>query len=126
MNPISRIFTWWNGYTMGTWLHTRRFGRKVGVDEQGNEYYETRDGARRWVIYSGESEASRVPPDWHGWLHHTYAEPPTAAPLPRKPWEKPHKPNLTGGPGAYLPPGSAATPARRPHATGDYEAWTPE
>ena len=126
MSSISRIFTWWNGYTIGTWLDTRRNGRKVGEDEAGNSYYESRDGKRRWVLYDGEAEASRVSPDWHGWLHHTYAHPPTEAPLPRKAWEKPHVPNLTGTPGAYLPPGSAATPARRPHATGDYEAWVPE
>jgi NADH:ubiquinone oxidoreductase subunit len=126
MSAINRIFTWWNGATIGTLLDTRRHGRSVGTDEAGNRYYESRDGKRRWVVYDGEAEASRVSPDWHGWLHHTFDAPPTAAPLPRKPWEKPHKPNLTGLPGAYVPPGSAATPTSRPRATGDYQAWSPE
>ena len=40
---------------------------------------------RRWVIYNGYAEASKVPPDWHGWLHYTFDEPPTdrAAEAPR-------------------------------------------
>jgi NADH:ubiquinone oxidoreductase subunit len=126
MSALGRIFTWWDGYTIGTWIDTRRNGREVGRDEEGNRYYESRDGKRRWVLYDGEAEASRVSPDWHGWLHHTYAEPPTAAPLPKKFWEKPHRPNLTGTDGAYLPPGSAARPGRAPKAENDYEAWVPE
>ncbi|HHY01757.1 NADH:ubiquinone oxidoreductase subunit NDUFA12 [Paracoccus alkenifer] len=121
---VDRILTWWNGQTLGTQVWTRRFGNKVGEDQQGNIYYQTADGKRRWVIYNGESEASRVPPEWHGWLHHTWDEPPTRAPLPQKPWERPHLPNLTGLPGAYRPTGSLlqAEPARRR----DYDAWQPE
>ena len=56
-------------------------GSAVGTDQFGNRYYQNKDGSRRWVIYNGTVEASRVPPDWHGWLHHTYAEPPTKAPF---------------------------------------------
>lgn len=121
---VDRILTWWNGQTLGTQVWTRRFGRKVGEDQQGNVYYQTADGKRRWVIYNGESEASRVPPEWHGWLHHTWDQPPTQAPLPHKPWERPHLPNLTGLPDAYHPAGSLlqAEPARRR----DYDAWQPE
>ena len=126
MSIIQRIFTWWNGQTIGTALYTQREGQRVGEDEQGNVYYQTADGARRWVIFNGESEASRVSPDWHGWLHHTFDSPPSLEPLAVKPWEKPHQPNLTGTAGAYLPPGSVETPTRRHRATGDYEAWQPE
>ncbi len=32
---------------------------------------------RRWVIYSGDAEASKVPPGWNGWLHHTVDVAPT-------------------------------------------------
>ena len=124
MNFFVRAVTWWNGHTLGTQLYTRRHGVKVGEDEQGNIYYQTRDGKRRWVIYNGEAEASRVGPDWHGWLHYTWDEPPTKAPLKHKPWEKPHEENLTGTPLAYAPPGSIrrAAPVERT----DYEAWSPE
>lgn len=126
MDLIQRIFTWWNGQTIGTALYTKREGQKVGEDEQGNVYYQTADGARRWVIFNGESEASRVSPDWHGWLHHTFDQPPSIEPPVVKQWEKPHQPNLTGTSGAYLPPGSVEATATRPRATGDYEAWQPE
>ena len=35
---------------------------------------------RRWVLYRrGPVEASRVPPEWHAWLHYT-----TEAPLHEK------------------------------------------
>ena len=123
---LKRIFTWWNGATLTTLLHTRRFGVKVGRDDAGNQFYRTADGKRRWVIFAGESEASRVSPDWHGWLHHTWDAPPTEAPLPRRAWEKPHKPNRTGTEEAYHPPGSLLTPEVRPRVAGDYEAWRPE
>lgn len=125
MSFLAKVFTWWNGQTLGTQLFTWRKGRKVGEDSQGNVYYETRDGVRRWVIFNGEAEASRVGPEWHGWLHHTWQEPPTKAPLARKPWERPHQENLTGTALAYRPGGSilAAQPSPVPR---DYEAWVPE
>jgi len=126
MGILSEIFTWWNGQTMGTRLFTARKGQQVGEDEQGNKFYQTAGGKRRWVIYNGPIEASRISPDWHGWLHHTFDEIPSQAPLPRKAWEKDHKPNLTGTEGAYHPPGSVLTADRRPRVAGDYEAWQPE
>jgi NADH:ubiquinone oxidoreductase subunit len=124
MSLIKRIATWWNGQSLGTQLWTWRNGVKVGDDAQGNVFYQTRDGRRRWVIYKGEAEASRIGADWHGWLHHTWDQPPTKAPMVHKAWEQPHQENLTGTPAAYAPPGSirAQTPAPRR----DYEAWQPE
>src|ERR1044072_9647606 len=35
-----KFFTWWNGQTFGTQLWTWRFGERVGLDEQGNRYYQ--------------------------------------------------------------------------------------
>ena len=124
MKFLLRLRTWWNGQTLGTQLFTARKGVKVGEDEQGNIYYQTRDGKRRWVIYNGEVEASRISPDWHGWLHHTFKEPPTESPLPHKAWELPHQENLTGTPGAFAPAGSLRRAA--PVVRQDYEAWQPE
>ena len=124
MEFLKQLATWWNGQTLGTRVWTWRNGTKVGEDAQGNTFYQNRDGSRRWVIYNGEAEASRVSPEWHGWLHQTYQDPPTEAPLPRKAWEKEHQENLTGSAMAYAPAGSlrAANPADR----SDYEAWQPE
>jgi NADH:ubiquinone oxidoreductase subunit len=127
---LKRIFTWWNGATLGTLIDIGRRGVFVGEDEQGNRYYEERRPSlegrkRRYVIYSGLAEASRVPPDWHGWLHHTIQDPPTVNPLKRQPWEKPHIPNLTGTVRAYRPKGSLARHGVRAETTADYEAWSP-
>ena len=114
--------------SIGTRLFTWLSGRVVGRDSDGNVYYEERrdPGARRrrrWVVYRGAPEASKVPPEWHAWLHYT-----TDAPLPqdgRRPWQKPHMPNTTGTPASYRPPGHDYSGGRRAMATGDYEAWTP-
>lgn len=124
LSGVLRAFTWWNGQTLNTQLFTWRRGIRVGEDDEGNAYYRNRDDSKRWVIFNGEAEASRVAPDWHGWLHHTWDEPPSETPLPHKSWEKPHQENLTGSIGAYAPAGSLRqqVPADRR----DYEAWSPE
>lgn len=122
--PILRAVTWWNGQTLNTQLFTWLKGEKVGEDAQGNIFYRSRKGDRRWVIYNGEAEASKVSPEWHGWLHRTWDEPPTEVPLARKEWEKPHQENLTGTMAAYAPDGSIRQ--ERPKERSDYEAWTPE
>nr|WP_244612191.1 NADH:ubiquinone oxidoreductase subunit NDUFA12 [Iodidimonas gelatinilytica] len=91
---------------MGTSLFTARHGKRVGEDEQGNVYYLAKDGKRRWVIYNGMADASRVPPQWHRWLHRTTDDLPEEQAIAPKPWEKPHLPNLTGTQEAYRPAGS--------------------
>jgi NADH:ubiquinone oxidoreductase subunit len=130
---LDKIFTWWSGATIGTLFTVGRNGVKVGEDEFGNRYYEARtnrnsyDGRkRRWVIYSNYADASKVPPEWHGWLHYTFDELPSEATLPKKSFEKPHVPNLSGTPFAWRPKGSLARGGKRPSATGDYQAWTPD
>ena len=119
-----RFLTWWNSQTLNTQFWTWRNGIKVGEDGNGNVFYKSKDGKRRWVIYDGEAEASRVSPEWHGWLHHTWNEPPTEVPVPRKAWEKPHQPNLTGTTEAYVPAGSLNRV--QPVVRSDYDAWQPE
>lgn len=119
------IFGWWRDSTPGTLVTTLFSGRRVGEDKYGNRYYESRKG-RRWVVYKGTVEASRVPPEWHGWLHHTWEQPPTVSPLKVQKWEKEYEPNLTGTEHAYRPDGSLWASGVRPPATGDYQAWKPE
>ncbi|WP_405041377.1 NADH:ubiquinone oxidoreductase subunit NDUFA12 [Parvibaculum sp.] len=131
MGLFSEIFIWWNGQTMGTRFYTWKKGRLVGTDAQGNRYYEAKDGEtnggypRRWVTYNGVAEASRVPPEWHGWLHNTFDLPPTKEDYKPRAWEQPHVANMTGTPRAYRPKGSIIRGGDRPKATGDYEPWRP-
>lgn len=126
MNLFRMTFSWWNSATWGTLLTTWLTGKAVGTDAFGNRYYQDKDAKRRWVVYNGTVEASRVPAEWHGWLHHTFAEPPTEVPLAVKSWEMPHLPNMTGTDGAMRPQGSLARSGVRPPATGDYQAWKPD
>ena len=130
---LKNIFTWWNGATIGIRFTLGRRGVFIGKDELGNSYYEAKDTKdsydgrkRRYVVYNGYAEASKVSPDWHGWLHHTFDEPPTVEPLKRQVWEKDHQPNLTGTVHAWRPKGSIARGGERQKAVGDYEAWRPE
>jgi len=124
------------GNTFGTRLFTWLRGEQVGTDSQGNRYFRMKGGGtvhrdslrheRRWVLYNGTREASRVPPEWHGWLHHTSDEiPPEGGPA-RRPWQKDHLPNLTGTDQAYRPPGHTLKGGKRDRGTGDYEAWRPD
>ena len=109
---------------------TWRRGILVGSDSLGNLYYRSKTPGvwgreERWVIYPGEDEASMVTAEWHGWLHHRAAEPPTERPPVQRAWQKPHLPNRTGTEAAYRPPGHTLEGAHRARASGDYQAWTP-
>ena len=119
------IFTWWDGATIGTRLYSWRKGSRAGEDHQGNVYFEGKDG-RRWVIYNGPNDASRVPAEWHGWLHHTFDDAPESFLPPPRIWELEHSPNRTGTAAAYRPSGAMEAGGVRAAATGDYEAWSPD
>jgi NADH:ubiquinone oxidoreductase subunit len=123
----SKIFTWWNGATVGTALFTRRFGSEAGRDDAGNIYYqEKKGGARRWVIYAGDNDGSRVPPAWQAWLRGTIADLPEQALPPVRKFQQPPSHNLTGTMEAFRPDGALGSGRIRPASTGDYEPWIPE
>ena len=111
-------------------IHTALYGKYVGTDGLGNKYYrgkplKGRKRDRRWVLYRNEPEASLVPPEWHGWLHHQTDMVPEASSKYRKGWQLPPQANLTGTGAAYLPPGHTLRGGKRDAATGDYTAWQP-
>lgn len=110
-------------------LHARLTARKIGQDRFGNTYFEARktlpvyNRKRRYVVTAHGQDPTKVPAEWHAWLHHT-----TDAPLDetwRLPWQKEHQPNLTGTPGAWRPKGHDYSGGQRRVTGGDYEAWTP-
>ncbi len=104
-------------------------GELVGKDSFGNKYYRIKGSKhtreRRWVIYKGIPEASKVPAEWHGWLHHTIFYPPNDK-AKKWTWEKKHLPNLSGTIYAYKPPGHFFSGGKRKPATGDYIPWKPK
>jgi len=113
-----------------TRLHLHFKARLVGSDRFGNRYYEERKARpgkppRRYVRYNGMVEASKVPADWHGWLHHTESHPPPAEGYARHSWQQEHMPNTTGTRHAHRPAGHVLKGGKRAAATGDYEPWSP-
>jgi NADH:ubiquinone oxidoreductase subunit len=123
--------------TIGTRLYTLLHGIYVGKDEFGNRYYRGKhsegncigraDKERRWVLYNGAAEPSRVPPIWHEWLHYISDAAPTEADAQKShKWMKDHVPNLTGTYAAYRPNGHIYKGGKRDKATGDYEPWNPK
>ncbi len=132
MGIFSEIFSWWGGNTWSNRIYTTLRGRHVGTDDEGNRYYIQTKGVgplgvpRRWVIYKDGAEASKVPPEWHGWLHFTVDTLPTDEKYTARPWQKPHQENLTGTPAAHRPSGSILASGTRPRATGDYKPWRPQ
>jgi NADH:ubiquinone oxidoreductase subunit len=116
--------------SVGTRLLTMLNGEFVGEDAHGNKYYQERKKRlsnplyrrKRWVMYKGKAEGSKVPAEWHAWLHYTSDKPLEAR---AKAWEQPHKPNLTGTLGAYVPKGDERAGGQRAASTGDYKAWRP-
>jgi NADH:ubiquinone oxidoreductase subunit len=117
--------------TLGTKLYTLFKGHCVGKDSAGNQYYEawhekTADGhKKRWVIYQGLPEPSKVVPQWHGWLHYTSDLLPIRKAPVHYPWMREPQPNLTGTKLAYVPKGHINRGGERAAATSDYEAWKP-
>ncbi len=129
MSILGKIFSWWDGATIGTHLGLRS-AKRAGKDALGNVYYEGKampDGRlRRSVLYKGSNDASRVPPEWYGWLHHQIDDLPDASLPPVRRWEKEAQANQTGTAAAFRPAGALEAGGKRAAATGDYEAWSPE
>ena len=117
--------------TLGTLIYTWLHGELVGTDEFGNRYYRAKSGSlhgrqRCWVVYRGRPEASKVPAEWHAWLHHTTNDPLTEQAAQNKAWLIKHEANPSGTEHAYRPKGHDLRGGNRAQATGDYEAWVPE
>jgi|TARA_B100001245_G_C22791217_1_gene381667 NADH dehydrogenase len=99
---FKKIFIWWNQDTFGTRIKTIFFGKLVGTDSYGNKYYESKIG-KRWVIYSNEIDATKIPVEWYSWMHFIKNRIEKNHELKKYEWQKPHKPNLTGTEAAYYP-----------------------
>lgn len=126
MGIFKNMFTWWEGATLGTFLFSWRNGVKVGSDSLGNAYFQAKKGGKRWVMYNGANDPTRVPPEWFSWLHGQIEGLPDDALPPVRPFQKPPTPNLTGTAAAYRPSGAMERGGVRQAASGDYQAWAPD
>ena len=120
-NFLKQIFTWWNRQTVGTFIYTLFKGKLVGKDQFGNKYYLSSSG-KRWVIYKDLVESSKIPPDWHSWIHFIKKSIPYEN-ATKFDWQKDHQENLTGTDKAYKPEGSLST--NRKKSIKKYETWKP-
>ena len=68
----------------------------------GNKYYESKKG-ERWVIYSNEVDASKIPVEWYSWIHFTPNKIEKTHEFKKYSWQKNHQSNLTGTDKAYYP-----------------------
>tara|TARA_Y100001958_G_C21021330_1_gene397734 strand:- start:19 stop:375 length:357 start_codon:yes stop_codon:yes gene_type:complete len=99
---FKQIFTWWNSQTVGTFIYTVLFGKFKGKDQFGNKYYQNKTG-KRWVIYNGEINASKITSDWYSWIHGISKDIPINLEQNKFSWQKPHKDNKTGTKESYKP-----------------------
>ena len=124
---LKYLFTWWNGNTVGTKLYTLFKGKRVGEDYLGNSYFESKDKKNRWCIYSDQSEASRVSPEWNSWLRFISNTVPTSNDITYE-WQKRFDGNTTGLNSAYKPSKIRENRSKEDleDYQSDYKAWKPE
>ncbi len=100
-------------------------GRYVGSDAFGNKYFQEKTNRkirkpRRWVLFKGREEATKIPPEWHGWMHYVFDVPPAVE-------NSKYIPNMTGTPLQYRPPNEKGfvenlTKKIKTH----YQSWKPK
>ena len=115
---------------IGTRIYTWIYGKLVSEDEFGNRYYCNSKNfedpkAKRWVMFNGEIEASKIPPHWHSWLHKTINIPPINY-SHKYLWQKNIEPNLTGTSKAYFPNSKYLAKSNKNKKIDiEYEKWQP-
>ena len=119
INLFRQIFIWWNRQTIGTFIYTFFTGKLIGKDEFNNKYY-TNKKRKRWVIYNNEVEASKIPPEWHSWIHFVTNQIPDKN-MTKFSWQKKYVENLTGTTWAHKPDGSLRLNTRKNMKK--YEVW---
>ena len=58
---------------------------------------------KRWVVYKGEINASKITSDWFSWIHHITDRNPSEIRQKKYSWQKPHEENKTGTKKSYRP-----------------------
>ena len=119
INFFKQIFTWWHRQTIGTFIYTLFTGKLAGKDEFGNKYYSNSKG-KRWVVYKDQVESSKIPAEWHLWIHYLTKNKPVNN-LNKFKWQKKHEENLTGTKNAYKPDGVLSSDSKK--NVKKYESW---
>lgn len=99
-------------------IFIKLFNKKIGSDIFGNSYYENKQG-KRFVVYKGIAEPSKIPAEWHSWIHYSTDIAPVNINTDRYSWQKVHLPNLTGTKNAYSPK------QHKGKIENKYQSWAP-
>ena len=99
---FKQIFTWWNHQTLGTRIYTLLYGKYKGSDSFGNKYYQNKKG-KRWIIYNGEVDATKIPNEWYSWIHYLNNKIENNFDPKKFNWQKKHTPNQTRTSKAFHP-----------------------
>ena len=116
--------------SLGTILYTWLYGHFVDEDDQQNKYYcNSKDfddlEKKRWVIFKDEIESTKVPPQWHAWLHKSIDKPPLNY-THKYSWQKNHEQNKTGTDQAYFPDSHPLSKTFNKEAIkSEYDSWSP-
>ena len=116
---FKQIFIWWHRQTISTFIYTLFTGKFIGKDEFGNKYYSSSKG-KRWIIYKNKVESSKIPPEWHLWIHFLTNEKPSDN-LTKFKWQRKYEENLTGTKKAHKPEGSLISDSKKNMKK--YETW---
>lgn len=99
-------------------IYTHFIGKEVGRDSFGNTYFQHKTKhTNRWVIYNGVNDPSKIPANWHVWLHSTHQAVPESN-LPS--WI----PNSTQTPFALK--GAPSIECITPNKNTNYTKWSPK
>ena len=72
------------------------------------------------MIYKNNIEPSKIPPEWHSWIHFLTRSTPSDN-TKKFSWQKQHQENLTGTKKAYKPEGSLFSDLKKNMKK--YETW---
>ena len=86
-----KSFAFWSNIRLQYFFHVDCNGRDISKI------------GKRWVIYSGEFDASKIPSEWYSWIHFTKNRIENNHDLEKYKWQKPHQSNQTGTDNAYHP-----------------------
>ena len=94
--------------------------KHIGLDSCKNNYYVSLDKdylgrCRRFVIYNGVPDPSKIPPLWNAWLRYAIQDFPSYNNSYE--WQTPFVCNLTGTSMSYKPSNTASS---------NYVAWRPD
>lgn len=89
-------------------IYLKLFATKVGEDEYGNQFFELKrtdylGRKKRYCLYKGYVEASKISPEWHPFMHYQIAAKDVKTTYKQYKWQKPAIPDTTLSNYKFLP-----------------------